>query len=191
MTNIFEYSIIFDPNIYSDICWYQKFDTNIFGYSFSCHFLDTNIFEYSFVSKSIRMSHSGLHLNCPTYFSITDVSDVLLSKFEVHCQQWNLSTLLKLRISWPHGIHTITPWIPVLRGTQSLDLSRACSSDLNRQKIRIQTTRQLIAVQEWSIPQAAAEGQYYCHNSTLAYTSCSFGLFRCLGLTHGMSLTCS
>ena len=134
---------------------------------------------------------TGLHLNCPTYFSITDVSDVLLSKFEVHCQQWNLSTLLKLRISWPHGIHTITPWIPVLRGTQSLDLSRACSSDLNRQKIRIQTTRQLIAVQEWSIPQAAAEGQYYCHNSTLAYTSCSFGLFRCLGLTHGMSLTCS
>ena len=73
MTNIFEYSNISDPNIYSDICSYQNFDTNIFVYSFvsknfiriysdirSCHFLDTNIFGYSFVSKSIRMSHSGL-----------------------------------------------------------------------------------------------------------------------------------
>ena len=73
MTNIFEYSNISDPNIYSDIRSYQNFDTNIFGYSFvpkifiriysdirSCHFLDTNIFGYSFVSKSIRMSHSGL-----------------------------------------------------------------------------------------------------------------------------------
>ena len=28
----------------------------------SYHFLDTNIFGYSFVSKSIRMSHSGLNL---------------------------------------------------------------------------------------------------------------------------------
>ena len=68
MTNIFEYSNIFDPNIYSDIRSYQNFDTNIFGYSFvsknfiqiysdirSCHFLDMNIFGYSFVSKSIRM----------------------------------------------------------------------------------------------------------------------------------------
>ena len=72
MTNIFEYSNISDPNIYSDIRSYQNFDTNIFVYSFvsknfiriysdirSCHFLDTNIFGYSFVSKSIRMSHSG------------------------------------------------------------------------------------------------------------------------------------
>ena len=73
MTNIFEYSNIFDPNIYSYIRSYQSFDTNIFGYSFvsknviriysdihSCHFFDTNIFGYSFVSKSIRMSHSVL-----------------------------------------------------------------------------------------------------------------------------------
>ena len=72
MTNIFEYSNIFDPNIYSDIRSYRNFNTNIFGYSFvskmfiriysdirSYHFLDTNIFGYSFVSKSIRMSHSG------------------------------------------------------------------------------------------------------------------------------------
>ena len=71
MTNIFEYSNIFDPNIYSDIHLYQNFDTNIFEYSFvsknfiriysdirSCNFLDTNVFGYSFVSKSIRMSHS-------------------------------------------------------------------------------------------------------------------------------------
>ena len=71
MTNIFEYSNIFDPNIYSDIRSYRNFNTNIFGYSFvskmfiriysdirSYHFLDTNIFGYSFVSKSIRMSHS-------------------------------------------------------------------------------------------------------------------------------------
>ena len=35
---IFEYSNIFDPNIYSDIRLY--------------HFLDTNIFGYLFVSKS-------------------------------------------------------------------------------------------------------------------------------------------
>ena len=76
MTNIFEYSNISDPNIYSDIRSYQNFDTNIFGYSFVpkifiqiysdirlCHFLDTNIFGYSFVSKSIRMSHSGVHCN--------------------------------------------------------------------------------------------------------------------------------
>ena len=74
MTNIFEHSNIFGPNIYSDIRSYQTFDTNIFGYSFmskifirispnirSCHFLDTNIFGYSFVSKSIRMSHSDTH----------------------------------------------------------------------------------------------------------------------------------
>ena len=72
MTDIFEYSNIFDPNIYSDICSYQNFDTNTFGNSFlskmfiqlysyirSCHFLDTNIFRYSFVSKSIRMSYSA------------------------------------------------------------------------------------------------------------------------------------
>ena len=31
---IFEYSNIFDPNIYSDICSYHFLDTNIFGYSF-------------------------------------------------------------------------------------------------------------------------------------------------------------
>ena len=67
VTNIFEYSNIFDPNIYSDIRSYRDFDTNIFGYSFvskmfiriysdtrSCHFLDTNIFRYSFMSKSIQ-----------------------------------------------------------------------------------------------------------------------------------------
>ena len=73
MTNIFEYSNIFDPNIYSDIRSYRNFNTNIFGYSFvskmfiriysdirSYHFLDTNIFGYPFISKSIRMSHSGL-----------------------------------------------------------------------------------------------------------------------------------
>jgi len=70
MANIFEYSNISDPNIYSDIRSYQNFDTNVFGYSFvskkftriysdirSWHFLDTNIFGYSFVSKSIQMSH--------------------------------------------------------------------------------------------------------------------------------------
>ena len=75
LTNIFEYSNIFDPNIYSNIRSYQNFNTNIFGYSFvskmfiriysdirSYHFLDTNIFGYSFVSKSIRMSHSGLRV---------------------------------------------------------------------------------------------------------------------------------
>ena len=72
MTNIFEYSNIFDPNIYSDIRSYQNFNRNIFGYLFvskmfiriysdirSYHFLDTNIFGYVFVSKSIRMSHCG------------------------------------------------------------------------------------------------------------------------------------
>ena len=31
---IFEYSNIFDPNIYSDISSYHFLDTNIFGYSF-------------------------------------------------------------------------------------------------------------------------------------------------------------
>merc|ERR1712175_13432 len=74
VTNIFEYSNIFDPNIYSDIRSYRNFNTNIFGYSFvskmfiriysdirSYHFLDTNIFGYSFVSKSIRMSHSEVY----------------------------------------------------------------------------------------------------------------------------------
>ena len=74
VTNIFEYSNIFDPNIYSDIRSYQNFDTNIFGYLFVsknfiqihseirlCHFLDTNIFGYSFVSKFIRMSHSVIN----------------------------------------------------------------------------------------------------------------------------------
>ena len=76
MTNIFEYSNSFDPNIYSDIHSYQNFNMNIFGYSFvskmliriysdirSYHFLDTNIFGYSFVSKSIRMSHSNFECN--------------------------------------------------------------------------------------------------------------------------------
>ena len=60
--DIFEYSNISDPNIYSDIRLYQNFDTYIFRYSLgskkfiqiysdisSCHFLDTNIFGYSFV----------------------------------------------------------------------------------------------------------------------------------------------
>ena len=71
MTNIFKYSNIFDPNIYSDIRSYQNSNTNIFRYSFVSkmfigiysdirlsHFLDTNIYGYSFVSKSIRKSHS-------------------------------------------------------------------------------------------------------------------------------------
>ena len=31
---IFEYSNIFDPNIYSGICSYHFLDMNIFGYSF-------------------------------------------------------------------------------------------------------------------------------------------------------------
>ena len=34
VTNIFEYSNIFDPNVYSDIRLYHFLDTNIFGYSF-------------------------------------------------------------------------------------------------------------------------------------------------------------
>ena len=34
VTNIFEYSNTFDPNIYSDIRSYHFLDTNIFGYSF-------------------------------------------------------------------------------------------------------------------------------------------------------------
>ena len=39
---IFEYSNIFDPNIYSDLRSYQNFDTNIFGYSF----VSKNSYEY-------------------------------------------------------------------------------------------------------------------------------------------------
>ena len=35
---IFEYSNIFDPNIYSDIRSYHFLDTNIFGYSFVARF---------------------------------------------------------------------------------------------------------------------------------------------------------
>ena len=38
VTNIFEYLNISNPNIYSDICSYQNFDTNIFGYSFVSKF---------------------------------------------------------------------------------------------------------------------------------------------------------
>ena len=34
VTNIFEYSNIFDPNIYSDIRSYHFLEKNIFGYSF-------------------------------------------------------------------------------------------------------------------------------------------------------------
>ena len=34
VTNIFEYSNVFDPNIYLDIRSYHFLDTNIFGYSF-------------------------------------------------------------------------------------------------------------------------------------------------------------
>ena len=71
---------------------------------------------YSWITSIYSSSH---FLNCATYFSKTAaVSDVLLSKFEVQCQQWNLSTLLKLRISWPQGIYVIIPWGPVPRGTQ-------------------------------------------------------------------------
>ena len=60
---IFEYSNIFDPNIYSGIRSYHFLDTNIFGYSFVSTFwiriysdirswqdFDSNIFGYSFVS---------------------------------------------------------------------------------------------------------------------------------------------
>ena len=60
---IFEYSNIFDPNIYSCICSYHFWDTNIFGYSFVSTFwiriysnirlrqdFYSNIFEYLFVS---------------------------------------------------------------------------------------------------------------------------------------------
>ena len=63
VTNIFEYSNVFDPNIYSGICSYHFLDMNIFGYSFVSTFwiriysdirlwqdFDSNIFEYSFVS---------------------------------------------------------------------------------------------------------------------------------------------
>ena len=55
-SNIFKYfpiqifvRIIFFIWIYSDICSYCFFDTNIFGYSFVSFFY-TNIFGYSFVS---------------------------------------------------------------------------------------------------------------------------------------------
>ena len=63
MTNIIEYSNIFDPNIYSGIHSYHFFNTNIFRYSFVSTFwiriysdirlwqdFDSNIFGYSFVS---------------------------------------------------------------------------------------------------------------------------------------------
>ena len=51
VTNIFEYSNIFYPNIYSGIRLY--------------HFLYTNIFGYSLVSNLLRMSHSALVQNVP------------------------------------------------------------------------------------------------------------------------------
>ena len=63
VTNIFEYSNIFYPNIYSGIRSYHFSHTNIFGYSFVSTFwiriysdirswqdFDSNIFGYSFVS---------------------------------------------------------------------------------------------------------------------------------------------
>ena len=63
VTNIFEYSNIFDPNVYSGIRSYHISDTNIFGYPFMSTFwiriysdirswqdFDSNIFGYSFVS---------------------------------------------------------------------------------------------------------------------------------------------
>ena len=46
VTNIFEYSNIFDPNIYSDIRLYQIFDMNIF--------------EYSLVSKNFIQIYSDI-----------------------------------------------------------------------------------------------------------------------------------
>ena len=61
MTNIFEYSNIFYTNIYSDIRFLSIFLIRIYSDIRSYNFLDTNIFGYSFVSKSIRMSHSGLY----------------------------------------------------------------------------------------------------------------------------------
>ena len=49
VTNIFEYSNILDPNIYSDIRSYQNFDTNIFGYSFMSKI------SYEFIQISVRV----------------------------------------------------------------------------------------------------------------------------------------
>ena len=62
MTNIFKFSNIqiFLIQIFIQIFVRIIFWIRIHSDIHSCHFLDTNIFGYSFVSKSIRMSHSGL-----------------------------------------------------------------------------------------------------------------------------------
>ena len=109
MTNIFEYSNIFDPNIYSDIRLYQSFNTNIFGYSFVskmflqmysdvrlCHFLDTNIFGYLFVSKSIQMSHSDLVRQLTTHL-VTLISAA--PQWEMFVQREFMHNIFHLQVS--------------------------------------------------------------------------------------------
>ena len=51
---IFEYLNIFDPNIYSNICLYNNFDINIFGYLFVSKKLSNDCIGE--ISKSDKLS---------------------------------------------------------------------------------------------------------------------------------------
>ena len=71
--NIFKYSNILDPNIYSDIRSYQNLDTNIFG--------------YSFVSKKIMDVTLCIRQQGPNNYSDTETrSLVFLVKLAIHSQ---------------------------------------------------------------------------------------------------------
>ena len=110
VTNIFEYSNIFDPNIYSGIRSYHFSDTNIFGYSFVSTFwiriysdirswqdFDSNIFGYSFVSIFRTQTDSEdvfidfLWILCVAYGYFVDIND---QKCNLDCKRTELVPVL-------------------------------------------------------------------------------------------------
>ena len=110
MTNIFEYSNIFDPNIYSGIRSYHFLNTNIFGYSFVstfwiriysdirlCQDFDSNIFGYSFVSIFRTQTDSEdvfVDFLCILYFAYGYFVDINDKKCYLDCKSTELVPVL-------------------------------------------------------------------------------------------------
>ena len=81
VTNIFEYSNIFDPNIYSDIRSYHFLDTNIFGYSFVARFW----FQYIRIFVRINFQDTNRFRRCFCWFSL----DIILCLWIFCWYQWS------------------------------------------------------------------------------------------------------
>ena len=111
MTNIFKYSNISDPNIYSDIRLYQNVDTNIFVYSFvSKHFIQiyrifvrviflTRIYSDIRLYQNSYKCHTLIDKHCYIIFCLTRIKLAFCHQCQSYCESFR-SALPLLQVIW-------------------------------------------------------------------------------------------